>query len=179
MLQPGMVRGWVFWYEGFYYTTNDGVITITGYDGDSEGGTVTGTVTVPSTIDGLPVTSIGDRSFIDNSTLTNITLPNSLTNIGDGAFHFCTSLTNIVVPNGVTKIGRNAFFNCSSLSCATLPDTVLSIGEQAFFPCFSLTNVTIPNNLRYNRGLCLLLLHPADHCHPSRQRCQYGNQCFL
>ena len=38
----------------FTYTTNNGTITITGYTGSG------GAVTIPGTINGLPVTSIGD-----------------------------------------------------------------------------------------------------------------------
>ena len=42
----------------FNYTTNNGTITITGYTGPG------GAVTIPSTINGLPVTSIGDRCVL-------------------------------------------------------------------------------------------------------------------
>ena len=43
----------------FTYTTNNGTITITGYAGS--GGV--GAVTIPGTINGLPVTSIGEYAF--------------------------------------------------------------------------------------------------------------------
>ena len=41
----------------FNYTTTNGTITITGYTGSG------GAVTIPDTINGLPVTSIGDWAF--------------------------------------------------------------------------------------------------------------------
>ena len=41
----------------FTYTNNNGAITITGYTGPG------GDVTIPDTISGLPVTSIGDYAF--------------------------------------------------------------------------------------------------------------------
>ena len=65
----------------FSYTTINNTITITGYTGPG------GTVSIPATINGLPVTSIGDRVFVDHTSLTGITIPNSVTNIGDYAFY--------------------------------------------------------------------------------------------
>ncbi len=41
----------------FTYTANNGTITITGYSGPG------GAVTIPSAINGLPVTSIGSEAF--------------------------------------------------------------------------------------------------------------------
>ena len=46
------------------------------------------------------------------SSLTSITMPNSVTSIG--AFSFCSSLINIIIPNIVIKIGNCAFTRCSS-----------------------------------------------------------------
>ena len=45
-------------YAQFDYITNNGAITITGYTGSD------GVVAIPSTMAGLPVTSIGDWAFI-------------------------------------------------------------------------------------------------------------------
>jgi len=43
-------------------------------------------VTIPDTINGLPVTSIGDNAFNSLARLISVTLSESVTNIGDGAF---------------------------------------------------------------------------------------------
>jgi hypothetical protein len=71
----------------FSYTTSSGTITITGYTGSG------GAVTIPDTIAGLPVTSIGDWAFYDTTSLTSVKIPNTVTNIGLGAFSGCTGLT--------------------------------------------------------------------------------------
>ena len=94
----------------FNYTTNNGAITITGYTGPG------GAVDIPDTINGYPVTSIGDSAFYYRSTVTSVTIPNSVTSIGNGAFSSCTSLTSVTIGNSVTSIGDYAFYNCTSLT---------------------------------------------------------------
>ena len=54
-------------------------------------------------------TSIGEYAFAGYSTITSITIPNSVTSIGYGAFECCPSLTSITIPNSVTSIGNYAF----------------------------------------------------------------------
>src|SRR5437773_7203246 len=84
--------------QDFTYTNTNGTITITGYTGPG------GDVVIPGTIDGLPVTSIGDGalSFINNlsdrsnltglSNMTSVTIPDGVTNLGEGAFAGCLTL---------------------------------------------------------------------------------------
>ena len=51
-----------------------------------------------------------------HGTITNITIPDSVTFIGGYAFSDCTSWTSITIPNSVMSIGYGAFDNCSSLT---------------------------------------------------------------
>ena len=93
------------------------------------------------------VTSIGGSAFYSCSALTSITIPSSVTSIGDEAFRSCTSLTSITIPDSVTIIEYGAFWSCTKLASIDIPDTVTSIGDYAFSNCANLTSITIPDSV--------------------------------
>ncbi len=122
-------------------TTNRGEITITGYTGSG------GAVTIPSMLNGLPVTSIGFIAFENCNGLTSVVIPDSVTSIVALAFRKCRNLTHVTLPNSIASIEDDTFDCCSSLTSVTIPDGVTSIGGLAFGYCTSLTNVTIPGSV--------------------------------
>ena len=89
---------------GFSYsivgTGANRTITITGYNG------LDTIVTIPHSIDGIPVTVIGARSF-RGSNITSVTIPASITAIRDNAF----SGTNLI---SVTFLGNMNISNISN-----------------------------------------------------------------
>jgi hypothetical protein len=80
------------------------------------------------------------------TSLTSVTIPNSVTTIGNNAFQACRDLTSITVPNSVTNIGDQAFIGCSSLTNVTIGTNVTSIAVNAFINCGSLTGVYFTGN---------------------------------
>ena len=93
-----------------YEVGSDGTVTITDCDDSAQGA-----ITIPSQIDGKPVTSIG-AAFYYCISLTSITIPDSVTSIGGCAFEYCSSLTSITIPDSVTSIGWDAFDGCEKLT---------------------------------------------------------------
>jgi len=108
---------------GFGYTNVGASITITNYSGTG------GAVVIPSSINALPVSAIGDKVFANHSEITNIVIPNSVKNIGNEVFSGCANLKNLIIPNSVTNIGEASF---------------LATSGGPFDNCNSLTNIVIP-----------------------------------
>ena len=125
------------------YEIKDGMVTIT--DCVEK---VSGELTIPATIEGKPVTGIGWRAFYNCTSLTNITIPDSVISIGSGAFSKCINLTSITIPDGVTSIGRGAFYSCTNLTNIIIPDSVTIIGRGAFLGSESLKTITIPDKIK-------------------------------
>ncbi len=149
--------------SGLYYKINNDEIIITGCDDKLKD------ITIPSEIDGLPVTAIGESAFTWKSQLnsvvisegirrieycgfsscrflTSVKLPQSLEYIGENGFDGCDRLKDIEIPPKVTVINRYAFRNCA-FETLEIPDTVTSIREYAFSGCSEMTEVSISQNI--------------------------------
>lgn len=85
------------------YSTTNGAAAIVRYS------CVGCTMVSIDTLDGLPVTSIGDHAFQNCACLTCITIPASVTAIGDGAFAACFNLTDICFQGNAPSLGADVF----------------------------------------------------------------------
>jgi len=103
---------------------------------------------IPAELWGERVTGIADRAY-ENSGITDLTIPNSVTTIGASAFAN-NRLPVVNIPEGVTTIGDRAFANNHwtidrrsedgtlyrtdhvGLSAVSIPNSVTYIGEDAF-----------------------------------------------
>ena len=128
---------------GLKYTSNgDGTCYVSGI------GTCTDTkIVIPSTYNGMKVTSIGSHAFAYCSNLTSVNIPSGVTSIDSYAFAYSTSLTSVNIPSSVTSISEGIFRECSGLVNIGIPSSVTSIGNGAFFGCSNLTSVNIPSSV--------------------------------
>ena len=89
--------------------------------------------------------SITDNLLIDNTRLTEITVPESVQKINDYAFYNCKSITSVTLPYCVGTIGVSAFENCENIQTIILPLFLTDIKNGAFRSCRSLTEISIPD----------------------------------
>lgn len=122
----------------FEFILNNTAVVVISYKGTAAD------VTIPSRYKGKPVTVIDPVAFYNNSAVTSVTIPDSVTAIPDDAFGFCSQLTNISIPNSVTAIGFSAFNSCTSLKSITLPSSLSFISGALFLGCSQLTTIHIP-----------------------------------
>lgn len=122
----------------FEFTPDNTAVIVIRYKGTAAD------VTIPSRYKGKPVTMIDHAAFHNNSAVTSVTIPDSVTAIPDDAFGYCSQLTNISIPNSVTFIGFSAFNSCTSLKSITLPSSLSTIQSYAFYNCENLKTIRIP-----------------------------------
>ena len=122
----------------FEFILNNTAVVVISYKGTAAD------VTIPSRYKGKPVTVIDPVAFYNNSAVTSVTIPDSVTAIPDDAFSYCSNLTNISIPNSVTFIGFSAFNSCTSLKSITLPSSLSTIQSYAFYNCGNLKTIRIP-----------------------------------
>jgi len=139
------VLGQTYTSGAFTYTVSNNQATITRYSG------VGGAVTMPSSVNGIPVVTIGNGYPVfppyifdtPNTSVTSISIPSSVTTISSNVFISCTSLARVTIPDSVRLIGFNAFYGCTSLTDVSIPASVTSVQEDAFNGCTSLASVNI------------------------------------
>ena len=158
-------------YGDYEYTIlDDGTVEISRYNGSG------GDVTIPSTIGGKTVTSIGSYAFSpEDSTVQigKVTIPDSVTVIGEYAFYMSsltevtlpknlkqikpwafqnTPITSIAIPEGVNILQRGVFKYCGNLTSVSLPNSLIEIQDEAFENCQALEQIIIPDSVKKIRS---------------------------
>ena len=110
-------------------------------------------VTLPASL-----TMIGRDAF-DNTGLTSITIPDTVTYIDEGAFRCCQQLTTATLGTGVTYVPADMFFCCDKLASITIPEGCMTVEDNAFASCYSLSSVTLPSTL-VRIGKCAFMYAP-------------------
>ncbi len=96
------------------------------------------------------ITSIGEALFYDMQTLSEVTIPSTVTEIRARAFENCRKLKTIhfAANSQLQTIGDWAFYNCHNLRSLVLPEGVTTIGDAAFYGCNYLTEITLPSTMQ-------------------------------
>lgn len=185
------------------YERNETGVTII-YADESK---ICGDVTIPSTLNGYPVTGIGSFAFewnniknlvipegvtfleeyaFYNASITSVVLPDSLTSLGEYAFAHCTGLKRITIPNSVTTISEGAFYGCTELKTVTIGTNVQTVGANAFYECLSIQDVYFLCSSQQwqeafvdigNRNLSNAAKHYSHEHNYADATCTSGNTC--
>ncbi len=107
-----------------------------------------GSITIPSTLGGCPVTSIGKYAFYDCRMLTSVMIPSSVTSIGGYAFNGCSGIRSVVVPQCVCTMRLSSVFPSAHMfiTNVVISGDVTIIGAEAFRGS-RLTSMAIPDRV--------------------------------
>lgn len=126
----------------FSYEVVGDEISIVAYDGETE------IVSIPETINDVPVTKIAEKAFIGNKIVKGVMIPQSVTYIDDSAFENCEKLEVFVSGSGLKTIDKNAFNSCKSLRVVELQEGLEAIMTGAFTDTKNLLNIYIPSSVK-------------------------------
>ena len=133
---------------------------------------------IPSTVEyegkTYVVASIESDAFSWNTSLTSVSIPNTITSIGYAAFYSCMSLSSItIVPNEALEISENVFYNTAAYNDETnwkdgvlyisncvidtkkclvgdyqIKENTHTIAQMGFSGNTSLVSITMPNTMK-------------------------------
>lgn len=139
----------------FEYEIKNGKVTIIMCDMAASG-----SVTVPDTIQGYPVTEISLIGFMDCVNVTEINIGKNVVKIGEWAFLNCPNLEAINIDPQNTAFASlegvllnkqlKELIKCPAAKQGsfTIPDTVLSMLTSSFYDCRKLTEIIIGAGLK-------------------------------
>lgn len=158
--------------KGTLFAVEDGSgICIDRYEGEDE------KIVIPDSVEGKPVTKIGEGAFSRNNTIGEIIMPDTVGEIGKESFYSMKQLTNVVLPGNLKTIGiaafkytgltqidipesvetiRRAAFSNTQLTSVNLPEGIIEIGSIPFAACGNLKEITIDGsnpNYRTEEGV--------------------------
>ena len=153
------------------YTTANDTITITEYAGPG------GDVTIPDSINGLLVTTIGGYydadwdwwgAFEDCTSLTNVTIGNSVTNLGSPPFLGCQSLAAIMVDalNPAYSSVNGVLFEIAEPRSSNVRKVLGKVGSY-----------TVPNSVSNIGGLGVSIVRGSDQRHNRGPDHQHRRLC--
>ena len=129
------------------YTVSNGTARVYGGHMKTAIGWTTGSIVVPSTLGGLPVTAIGSYAFFEMTEITSLTIPEGVETIEFYACRGCSGLQYVSLPTTLRTMGNAVFCGCESLLAGSIPDSVTSMGRDTFWGCKAMTSVKFSRNV--------------------------------
>ena len=124
--------------DTFEYDLYETYAVITKYTGAAT------VVTVPSKLEGKPVTAVESLAFYYGTKIKYLALPATLTELRENALYYCEELETVVLPAGLKALGEKAFSWCKSLKSLTLPEGITEIPHFCFNECENLEEIVLP-----------------------------------
>ena len=127
-----------------YEVSADGHYEITGYTVNVA---TAHDLVIPESIDDIAITAIADEAFKSCTSITSVTIPDSVKSIGEFAFYDCDKLAKVTIADSVAEIGTGAFRGCDVLAEVKLPASLTEVADELFWECPSLTSVSFAGNV--------------------------------
>ncbi len=119
-----------------------------------------GSLTIPSSVKGLEVSSIGSNAFagkdsedgsavVPRTDIKAVTISEGIETIRERAFYYCAGIITAQLPGTLGTIMDEAFRASYSLTEAEIPDGVEYLGFEAFRHCTSLRVISVPDSVRF------------------------------
>lgn len=98
---------------------------------------------------GTALTSVPTNYFYGDTLLEKMEIPSNFTSVGELSFYQCTSMTEITLPNnGSFTLSRTAFSNCTALQHLEIPASIQTIPSSCFTGCNSLETLKLASSVR-------------------------------
>ncbi len=121
------------------------------------------------------ITAIGTYAFAD-FTVSELTIPATVTSIGQGAFLYCHNLTAVELPEGTKTLEGDSFGGCSSLTMVFLPSTLVDYGNSEFFAFVGCDAIT---DVYYNGSESMFSMNLGKSYFPETTEIHYSGSASL
>jgi hypothetical protein len=123
-----------------FHECDDGTLSLYHYEGSDKD------VEIPSSVDGLTVTGIGNNAM-EKSTVENVIMPDTVTSVGIQAFYCTSALKSVTLSKNLKNISYQMFWY-SGIKSVTIPDSVEIISPFAFEHT-EITAINVPASVTY------------------------------
>ena len=117
--------------------------------------------------------------YIDDSLLTDLTIPNGVTEIKHHAFYGCSSISSLTIPNSTITIGEAAFAGCNGMTSATIGNSITSIGRDAFGGCTALVRVNYSGTISQWCNIDFLYYSFENNEYPSANPLYHAHYLYI